>query len=260
MDLDSSTPQDNAPMIDIDMNSLIIFFCAALLVGTSKGGLPGVGILVVPIMAHIFSAKISTGILLPMLLMADVMAVIYYHRHADWKCLIKLIPPTVVGIIVAYLSMDHLDDQQVKSGMGIIIFTMIALIILKKKLKNSSTLFQQQGHAPALITGFLVGIATMFANAAGPIAAIYFIALGMNKDTFIGTRAWFFLLINALKIPFSFSLGLIHGQSLLLNLKALPFIGLGIFVGIYLTRRINQIWFARIVLILACVSALKMMI
>jgi hypothetical protein len=82
----------------------------------------------------------------------------------------------------------------------------------------------------------------------------------MNKDTFIGTRAWFFLLINALKMPFSFSLGLIHHESLLLNLKALPFITLGIFVGIVLTRKINQIWFARIVLILAFTSALKMMV
>ena len=246
-------------MVDITSNSLIVFFCAALLVGASKGGLPGVGILVVPIMAHIFPAKESTGILLPMLLMADAMAVFHYHRHADWKCLLKLIPPTMMGVIAAYFTMDQLSDRQVKFGIGLIIMTMIVVLLIHKRQKKT-TLFQQQGYAPALVMGFLVGIATMFANAAGPIAAVYFMAIGMNKDTFIGTRAWFFLLINALKIPFSFSLGLIHGQSLLLNAKGLPFIAMGIFVGIFLTRRINQTWFARIVLALAFVSAVKLMV
>lgn len=244
-------------MFDLNLQESLLFALLAIFIGCSKGGLPGVGILVVPMMAHLFPAKVSTGVLLPMLLMADVFAVIYYHRYADWKCLGQLFPPTIAGVVLAYGLMDHLDDQQVKKGIAIIILFMSALLFCK--LQGYWLKTPPKSKTFIIASGLLVGIATMFANAAGPIAAIYLLAIGMEKEEFIGTKAWFFLLLNAFKIPFSFHLGLIQTESLLLNLKGLPLIALGIWIGIKLVKRIQPKVFSRIVLGLAVVSALKML-
>jgi uncharacterized membrane protein YfcA len=229
----------------------------ALLVGASKGGLPGIGILVVPIMAHIYPPKSSTGILLPMLLMADIMAVTHYHRHANWKQLLKLLPSTLLGVVMSAALMSHLGQGDAKRAIGLIILCMSILVMTKNKTQRLSKFASKFSFS--IIAGIAVGIATMMANAAGPIAAIYLLSLHLDKETFIGTRAWFFLIINAFKIPFSIGLGLISTETLMLNLKTVPFMILGVIVGIQLTKLISNLWFSRIVLGLTLVSALKLL-
>ena len=98
----------------------------------------------------------------------------------------------------------------------------------------------------------------MLANAAGPIIAIYCVAVGLPKFELVGTSAWFFFIINAFKVPFSVALGLIHGQTLALNAILSPAILFGMFVGRWLTTHIPQRLFDGLLLVFAAVAALRL--
>ena len=78
----------------------LVMLCG-MLIGLSKTGVSGVGLAVVPILAIIFGSRPSTGLLLPMLIMADVFAVKYYSRHAEWKHVLRLLPWALTGIVIA---------------------------------------------------------------------------------------------------------------------------------------------------------------
>lgn len=244
-------------MFELEIGGWFLAILLALLVGSAKGGLPGVGFLVVPLMAELFPARVSTGVLLPMLLMADVFAVRYYRRHADWSLLKKLFPSTILGIFLGAAVMHKVDDGQLRTMIGVIVLAMIVLMLGKDKgwLKVPGI----KGSQLAWLVGVGVGLSTMLANAAGPLASIYFLAMGLEKNRLIGTGAWFFLLINAFKIPFSLGLGLISLESFVFNLKLLPFIVAGVFLGILLVKKISPKWFSRLVLLVAAVSAIRML-
>ena len=244
-------------MFELETSAWVLATLLALLVGSAKGGVPGVGFLVVPLMAEIFPAKVSTGVLLPMLLMADVFAVWYYRRHADWVLLRRLFPSTVIGIFIGAAVMHKVDDAQLRTVIGVIVLVMIALLLLKER--GWLQIPGMKGVHLAWLVGVGVGLSTMLANAAGPLASIYFLTMGLDKNRMIGTGAWFFLLINAFKIPFSVGLDLITLDSFVFNLKLLPFIVAGVFLGIVLVKRISPKFFARLVLLVAGVSAIRML-
>jgi uncharacterized membrane protein YfcA len=107
--------------------------------------------------------------------------------------------------------------------------------------------------------GVLVGITTMLANAAGPVFGLFLIAIGLPKKEFIGTAAWFFLLLNVIKIPFSWNLGLIRQDTLALNLALLPMVWLGLKAGAKIAQRIPQKWFEVVVILLSTLAALQLL-
>jgi uncharacterized membrane protein YfcA len=115
-------------------------------------------------------------------------------------------------------------------------------------------------HSPLFAWGFglLVGAATMMANAAGPIFALYAVAVALPKLEIVGTSAWFFLIVNLFKVPFSFALGLIKGQTLLLNVILVPFILAGVLAGRWVVRRLPQHAFELLMLAFAAFAALRL--
>jgi hypothetical protein len=107
--------------------------------------------------------------------------------------------------------------------------------------------------------GIWSGLATMLANAAGPVMALYFLALDVPKFVLVGTSAWFFLIVNVLKVPFSANLGLITKSSLLFNLVLCPAVALGIYAGRSLIRVIPQKLFEFMLLFFATLASLRLM-
>ncbi|MFW6218009.1 MAG: sulfite exporter TauE/SafE family protein, partial [Verrucomicrobiota bacterium] len=176
----------------------------ALFVGLGKGGLPGVGNLTVVLMALALPAKVSVGVLLPILISADIVAVLVYRRHALWKYIGRLAPWTVAGVLIGYFVFSRVDDAQVRVLIGVVLLGMTAVHFLRKWLRRHATEADALPHHPVFIaaTGMIGGFATMVANAAGPVAALYFIASGLPKYAYIGTSAWFFMLVNVFKVPF----------------------------------------------------------
>ncbi len=245
-------------MFDLDpIGWLVVGFCA-FVVGVSKTGLPGLGILHVPLMAMVLPARQSTGILLGMLILGDLFAAGYYHRAAEWKHVLRLLPPALAGIVAGWQAMRFVTNRQLAPIIGGIVLAMLALHYWRTRLHGDQTPVPTQWWFAALL-GFVAGLTTMMANAAGPVMVIYLLAMRLPKFAFIGTSAWFFFVVNWLKVPFSVNLSLISADSIRLNLWMLPLIIAGSVAGILFLNRIPQKAFNGLVQILAALAALKLL-
>ena len=188
---------------------------------------------VVPVMANIFGAKSSTGILLLLLIMADFFGVRYYHMHADLRQLIKLIPSTIIGILTGVFIGDILSDVYFQFLLGSVIISGALIMVIKVDIKENN-LF-------SIAVGFLGGFITMIGNAAGPIMSIYFLSMGFDKNKFIGTVAWFFLFVNLFKVPMHvFIWKTIDLNILLFDLSLFPLILLGALTGVWIVKKIPE--------------------
>lgn len=234
-----------------------ILITAALFTGMAKTGIYGLGILVAPILAGVFGGKVSAGLLLPMLSMADIFAVIYYNRHASWTHLWKLFPFAAVGVIIAIWVGAVINDSTFKIIMAIFILGGIPVMIWRERMKNSKPLEGNWGSGSFFgITG---GFATMIGNAAGPIMSLYLLAMQLPKNVLIGTGAWFFLIINLFKIPFHILVWeTITIDSISLNLMMWPVILLGGFLGIRLVRIIPEKPFRWLVIIMTMLASIRL--
>jgi uncharacterized membrane protein YfcA len=231
---------------------------AAIGVGVSKAGLAGLGLFHVVVFAFLFGARDSTGVVLPMLLAGDLTAVSAFHQHARWDYIRRMLPPACLGVTISALVMRQLDDALFKPVIGWIILVLTVLQIIRMQRPEwFGKVPHSWGFAWAI--GLLVGAATMMANAAGPIFALYTVAVALPKMEIVGTGAWFFFLMNAFKVPFSLWLGLIHGQTLLLNAVLLPAILIGVFTGRQVVHRLPQRAFERLMLGFAAIASLRLL-
>jgi uncharacterized protein len=245
-----------AGMPDLSLADWLLAIVAGLGVGISKSGFAGVSLVHVLVMAHIFGDKLSTGVVLPMLVMGDIGAVIAFKRHAVWRHVGRTLPIACIGVIIGtWLMASVVPESAYKPFIG---WTVLILVGMQVWRMLHPGAFENVPHAwPfAAAMGLLAGITTMMANAAGPVMAMYFLAVGLPKYQFTGTSAWFFLLINLFKIPFSAGLGLIHADTLLFNFALLPAIVFGLFFGRWLLGRVSQRLFDGLILAFAAFVAL----
>ena len=228
---------------------------AALGIGISKSGFAGVSLVHVLVMAHIFGDKLSTGVVLPMLVAGDIGAVLAFKRHAIWKHVVRTLPIALIGVGVGTWLMTIVPASAYKPFIG---WTVLALVVLQVWRMWKPAMFETMPHSwPfAAVMGMMAGISTMMANAAGPVMGMYFLAVGLPKYQLTGTSAWFFLLINVFKIPFSAGLGLIHADTLAFNAVLVPGIIAGLFLGRWLLAHVPQRLFDGLILTFAAVAAI----
>ena len=226
-------------------------------IGFAKSGFAGVSLLHVVVFIFLFGARDSTGVVLPMLIVGDIMAVVAFRQHARWDYIRRLLPPAVTGIVVGWWMMKHLSDAAFKPLVGAIILALTALQLVRLWQPR---LYENVPHQLwfAWLMGLLAGVTTMVANAAGPIMALFLIAVSLPKFELVGTSAWFFFVINCLKIPFSVDLGLIHRGTLLFNAVLIPAIGAGLFAGRWCVTRVPQKLFDGLLLAFAGIAALRL--
>ncbi len=229
----------------------------ALAIGSAKGGLTGLGILPVVCFAACLPARESTGLVLPLLIVGDLCAIGAYRRVVDWKVFWKLLPPGLVGVVLGYLWMGHISEPVFRPLIGGIVLALIALQFLRKTMgERLDHIFDSRGFG--LFMGTLAGVTTMIANAAGPVANLYFLSVRLPKWNLIGTSAWFFFVINLSKVPFSAHLGLINSISLTLSLELAPLVILGFFLGRYLAGKMPQKLFENFLLACTALGALRL--
>lgn len=248
-------------MIELDFSMLqwLLFAVCAMFVGMTKVGVPGISMIVVPILALIFGGKASTGILLPMLMMADIFGVSYYHRHAEWKYLWKLLPWAAVGIGIALWVGEVVKDEWFKNIIAILVFVCIALMLWKDRKKDKHLFPDNIWFTFSM--GVLGGFATMIGNVAGPIFAIYLLAMHLPKNKFIATGAWFFLILNITKFPLHvFIWKTVSWNTLALDFLMLPAIALGAFLGIKLVKKISDEMYRTAVIVITALSAFLLLI
>lgn len=234
-----------------------ILILSAMLIGMSKVGVPGVSLIVIPALAMIFGGKPSTGLLLPMLMLADIFGVTYYHRHADWKNLIRMFPWALGGLFLGVWIGDIVNEYWFKKIISVLVFLSLGLMLRKKK--ESLNYPNRWWFAPLM--GILGGFATMMGNVAGPVFAIYLLAMDLPKSRFIGTTAWFFLIINFTKFPLQmFVWNNIKVDYILINLLLLPAIGIGAYLGIHLVKRIPEQSYRTFVILITGISAFLLLL
>lgn len=249
-------------MDSLELWQYLLMATGAFAVGLGKGGLPGVGNVTVVLMALALPAKVSVGVLLPILISADIVAVIVYRRHANWSYIVKLAPWTIAGVLAGYLVFSAVNDAAVRILIGSVLLSMTAIHFLRKWLRDSSKGEDLLPHHPAFVgaTGIIGGFATMIANAAGPVAALYFIASGLPKYAYIGTSAWFFFLVNVFKLPFMMDLGIIHAESLQLSASFMLYSVLGALIAPRIVKHINQKVFEILIWVFVVIGGLKLIL
>lgn len=235
----------------------VVLAASAFAVGIAKTGPPGVGILVVPFLAMVFPAKASVGLLLPILIFADFFAVGYYRRHGKWRHLVKLLPAALAGILVGFVVLLHIDNQTLKPLIGVIVLVMLGLRF-RSIIKDDTQSVPHHWLFSAAM-GFAAGATTMMANAAGPVMVLYLLSMRFDKKKFIGTAAWFFFIVNWVKVPFMAQLDMITLTSLKMDVMVFPAVIAGALTGIWLLKRIPQRLFNVVALLLAAAAAIKLL-
>jgi uncharacterized membrane protein YfcA len=231
-----------------------LIFTGAFVIGLSKAGLKGIDLVNIAIMAIVFGGKASTGIVLPLLCIADVFAVIYYHRHAQWKQFWKLIPWIIIGILIGVYTGKELNEIIFRKVMAVIIIISV-MIMLWTEVRKTIHLPESRLFAAGM--GSVAGFTSMLGNLAGAYSNLYFLAMRTPKNNFIGTAAWLFLIINFLKLPFQIIYWKnIDLSSLQIDLILLPAMVLGFLFGIKIVAKIKDESYRKIVIVLTLAGAL----
>lgn len=230
---------------------------AALCIGLSKAGFGGVSMVFILLMTQVLPARESIGAILPMLILADIFAVTAYHRHADHRLVLRLMVPSAVGIVCGWLLMPHIPAAGFGHVIGWLTLGLVALVLIQKFAPG---LIQLAGESRGVAWsfGWLAGVTTMLANAAGPVMAIYLLACRLPKMAFVGTAAWFFFAVNVAKVPFSANLGLINASSLSLNLCLAPAVIGGLYFGRWLLTKVSQPAFEWLMIVFSVIGALRL--
>jgi uncharacterized membrane protein YfcA len=228
---------------------------SGLLIGMSKTGLSGVGLMVVPILANAFGGRPSVGLLLPILIFADVFAVSWYHRHAQWKHIIRLLPFALFGILLATIVGKNISDSKFNHLLAALVIFGIIILVWRDIRSEKMKVPESKWFAASL--GSVGGFATMIGNAAGPVMALYLLSMRLPKNIYIGTGAWFFFIITLSKVPLHiWSWKTITRESFMLDLIVIPAIAVGAFLGIWLVRLLPEKAFRMIVIATTLLSAL----
>jgi hypothetical protein len=229
---------------------------AAIVVGISKSGIGGLGMLSVLIFAQIMPAKQATGMVLPLLCFGDIVGASYYWKHAKWLHLRRLFPWTAAGVLIGYFALDRIDERQARVLIGSIVLGLVAMHLVRRKFAGHEA---EHGAWFAPTIGVLAGFTTLVANAAGPLMVIYMLAMRLPKLDWVGTGAVFFLILNFFKVPFMVHLGLINGASFELNLWLAPLVVAGAWFGRKLVLKIDQRRFENVALGLSVVAGLRLL-
>lgn len=236
---------------------LAILISVGLLVGMAKTGVQGTTMIAVPMLAILFGGKASTGVMLPILIFADVFGVRHYHRHAKWQHLKKLLPPAFAGVIIGTLAGSYVNDTVFLKVMAAILFLTLLNMIWREKREieiPDSAVF-------VAVIGIAGGFTTMVGNLAGSVMAIYLLAMRFPKNQFIGTAAWFFLIINLFKVPFHVLVWkTITLESVLLDLLLIPAIAIGAYIGIKITRSVPEKDYRIFVIVMTAIASLVMLV
>ncbi|TXL92843.1 sulfite exporter TauE/SafE family protein [Streptomyces sp. NBC_01725] len=251
-------------MDTISMWEFVALAAAAALVGFSKTAVSGANTVSLAVFAAVLPARESTGVLLPILIVGDTIAVLTYRRHAHWPTLWRLFPAVAGGVVVGTVFMLWADDGAVRVSIGSILLLMAGVTIWRRRHATEEEAPEEtaslKGRVKARSYGVLGGFTTMVANAGGPVMSLYLLSAGFRKLGFLGTSAWFFLIVNTSKVPFSVGLGLIDRESLLLDALLVFFVLPGALIGKLCVDRIDQRVFERLVIGATILGGLQLLL
>lgn len=246
--------------MDFSLSMWLLVILSAVMIGMSKVGVSGIGTLVIPIMAFVFGGMPSSGLVLPMLIMADVFGVIYYHRSTHWKTVLGVLPWAFIGILVGWFVGKNISSEQFKQLIGLLVILSLAVMFWMEFRKKKSAEIVPHKASVAIPFGVMGGFSTMIGNAAGPIMSVYLLSKNLPKKEYIGTAAWFFFIINLSKLPLQiWGWHNITTKTLVFNLMLLPAIAVGAYLGIKIVKLFPESMYRWFVLGATFFSALALL-
>ena len=266
---------------------LFALLVAAFFVGFAKTAIGGVASISVALFAAVLPARESTGVLLPLLLVGDLLAVGAYRRHADWATLVRLFPSVAGGVLIGVVFVAQVDDTVMRRTIGAVLLMLVAVHLWQRRRKDAAAADEpdtaaagdepgtaaagnepdtaaaassrRSRHGAALFFGSLAGFTTMVANSGGAVMSLYLLSSGLSVLGFLGTGAWFFFIVNMFKVPFSVGLDLITIDALLLDAMLVPAVLLGAGVGRFTIKRIDRSKFEGAVIFFTITSSLNLL-
>ena len=264
----------------------ILLMVVASLCGIAKTALPGAATIAVALCAAVMPAKESTGVILLMLMTGDLLAVWSYRRDADFHMLRRLVPAVLTGVGAGALFLHLASNDSTRRLIGVILLLLVAITLTQRRSTSrrapdgasaaqapsppAPTLETQEatttlatsttsGRLARLVYGSLAGFTTMVANAGGPVTSMYFLACRYPVKAFLGTTAWFFFLVNLVKLPFSISAGLVNTTTMSLTAICAPIVIVSALAGRRLAERMDQRVFEPVIVALTIISALPLL-
>jgi uncharacterized protein len=192
---------------------------------------------------------------LPVLLAGDFFAVAWFRRHADWGQLLRLLPWVLVGTVPGVFVLLWFEGNRLRPIIGLLVLGMLAVELGRQRFG-----WERMPHRWwfAAASGIMAGFTTFVANAAMPVMSIYLVSQDFDKHKFIGTAAWFFLILNLSKVPPYWAMGMLTPAMLPTAAALAPLAILGGLLGAYVLTRIPQRWFDALALLLAAVAAIRL--
>jgi uncharacterized membrane protein YfcA len=236
-----------------------IVLVSVFLYGFSKTAMPTGGVLAGPVLAAALGATTASAFVMPLLLIADLFALARYRQHVNWPLILRLVPGVLVGFAVTALLFRFVDVTTLGRVIGLLILTSVVLEVWRRRNPR----VEEDARPHRLAVGFfgtLAGMTTMAANAGGTAMTLYLINMRVSMLAFMGTSAWFFLILNLIKVPVIGGLGFITPQTLLADLWLSPLIVVGALVGVAVFRRMNEQVFTAVALSLSALAALWLIV
>jgi len=243
---------------NLDFWQWLLAVIAVAGIGANKTGIVGINLLSVAILAAIFGGKASTGVLMPFLIMADIFAISHFRKSVRWKHLFTILFWALLGVAVALYVGEIIADEYFRIILAAVVFSLLIMTVLSEL---SGKHFHPKKHwYITIIIGLIGGFTSMIGNAAGPIFTLYFVSLRHTKNEYIATRAWFFFIINLIKVPLHlFVWETISPRTLGFNLALAPAIVLGAVTGILIVRKIPERGYKVFILTATLVSAIMLL-
>ncbi|MBE0600451.1 MAG: sulfite exporter TauE/SafE family protein [Firmicutes bacterium] len=244
-------------MMDYTALQWIWLGVAAFAAGLSKMGLGAVIMLVIPVVASLFGGKESTGLMLPLLMTADVFAVLYYRKNIRFQEIRRLLPWLCAGLLIGLLVGRYINDVQFKAVLSVTVVICLASMIYAD-VKGRPVAVPDRLLVYAL-AGILAGFTSMIGNAAGAIVTMYFLSRGYQKDSLISTSVWLFFILNLIKLPLQvFVWHNIGISGLYTALILIPVVLAGAVAGAYAVKRINEKVYKIVLYVMILIAAVAL--
>jgi uncharacterized membrane protein YfcA len=245
------------------MSFIILIFIVALLIGLSKGGFGGpVPVsLITPLLSQIMPASQAVGLVLPLLLVGDAIALWMYWGEWDMQQVKLMLPLAIIGIVVGGIVLLTLaethQDVLMRRILGIFTLMMVVYKVVSNRLHN---IRYEPRKWHGQVAGWASGFGSALANVGAPPFTAYMLLQNVNPTIFIGTATLFFAIVNALKLPITLlSSNVLNLHLLASTLWVVPIIPLGSWIGRWFVKRVNQKIFEQFMLVLLFFMSLFML-
>ena len=231
---------------------------AIILYGIAKSGLGGSMTLIsIPLMTIVMPLNEALGIVLPILIFLDFFATYKYRKEFDLPTLKLMVPFAAIGVLIGSLTFSYFSEELLKFIIGLMGFLFAGHYFFLKKNKEAKS---EKNFFKGGICSTISGFTSFCVHAGGTPLSVYLLPLRIEKSKYVGTRVLYFTFVNLVKLPIYIYLSMINLNNLKISFFLMPLVVIGVLIGYYLVKVIEEKLFYNIIYILIFLSSSKLII